>query len=87
MTYNRRGYGNRAPLTPPAELVGQFVTWSPKGQDGRRRAAVYGWCDAVDLDARTITLRIPQEVSPWQPNPERVVTLALSAGPFRVVSR
>lgn len=83
MSYGyRRGYTNRAPLTPPAELVGKLVRWSPKRADGKRNPAVTGWVDAFDSEARTLTIRVPQETSYWQPNPERVVTVPLSSGPF-----
>lgn len=85
MTYYRRG-ATRAPLTPPAELVGRLVGWRPKDAQGRRMAEVLGWCDSHDAEARTLTVRVPVAASPWSPASERIVTVKLSSGPFRVLS-
>lgn len=82
MTYYRRQYSNRPPLTPPAELVSHFVKWRPKGTDGTRGATVYGTVRAFNGEARTLSIEVRQETSPWQPNPTRTVEIPLSHGPF-----
>lgn len=84
MAYYRRNT-SRAPLTPPAELVGHRVSWQPKGRDGKRSARQLGHVDAYDAEARTLTITVQQAVSMWQPNPERTVTIPLSSGPFTLV--
>jgi len=86
MAYNPMAYNrprrSRAPLTPPAELVGHRVTWRPKRPDGTRTAAVTGTVQSFDADARTLTIRVQQSVSMWQPHPHRDITVPLSTGPF-----
>jgi hypothetical protein len=84
MSYYRGSRAYRAPLTPPAELIGHTVSWQPKTPDGRRTAKVHGHVTAYDATARTLTLEIQQPVSMWQPNPTRTVTVSLSAGPFTI---
>ena len=75
----------RSALTPPAELVGQLVSWTPKDARGRRTtrqtARVTGW----DPAARTLTVEQSKEVSPWSPNPTRTARVPLSHGPFTPV--
>jgi hypothetical protein len=71
-----------SPLTPPAELVGQSVSWRPRGRDGRRSAVVVGRVESFDADARELVITVQQAVSAWQPNPERTVRVPLSQGPF-----
>ncbi len=83
MPYRR--YTRQAPLTPPAELVGQMVKWRPKGTDGTRGATVYGRVQSFDADARALVIRVDQAVSMWQPNPHRDVTIPLSSGPFTAI--
>lgn len=82
MPYNRR---NSSPLTPPAELVGKFVTW-PRKRDGKRVGSNYGTCDAFDAESKTLTLRVAVEATPWNGGKsERVVQIPLSSGPFSIV--
>ena len=85
MAYYRRT-SSRPPLTPPADLVGQRVSWRPKDRTGKRMGRQLGYVTAYDPDARTLTLSVQQAVSMWQPNPERSVTVPLSSGPFTVAA-
>jgi hypothetical protein len=82
MAYHRTRRRARTPLTPPAELVGQRVTWRPKRPDGTRTPAVYGYVQSADETARTLTIRVQQTVTAWQPHPHQDITVSLSQGPF-----
>lgn len=83
MAYYRN---SRSPLTPPADLIGQRVSWRPKGADGKRHPAVYGRVASYDAAARTLTITVQLTVSAWQTKPERDVTVPLSSGPFTPTS-
>lgn len=80
MTDGRR---NRSTLTPLADLVGHRVTWRPKGPSGSRGGPVSGVVQSFDADARTLTIRVPQSVTMWQPHPHRDVTVPCTQGPFQ----
>ena len=75
----------RSPLTPPAELVGHLVAWTPKDAQGKRTARQAARVTAYDAEARTLTVEQSKPVSPWSPEPTRVATIPLSSGPFTLV--
>jgi hypothetical protein len=76
---------NRSPLTPPTDLVGQRVRWSPKDAQGTRMAAQIATVTAYDPAARTLTVEQSKPVSPWSPEPTRTATIPLSHGPFTII--
>lgn len=84
MSYYGRRPANRAPLTPPADLVGHYVSWRPKGADGKRYPTVRGHVDSYDAEARMLVITTQREVSMWQSEPTRTDRIALSHGPFTV---
>jgi hypothetical protein len=82
----RYGRTGRAPLTPPADLVGHRVSWRPKSATtGQRYPAQYGRVDGFDPAAKTLSITVQQPTSAWQTNPERTVVVPLSSGPFTIV--
>jgi hypothetical protein len=80
----RRRRSNRSRLTPPAELVGNLVTWTPKDARGRRTTRQVATVTGYDPAARTLTVEQSKPVSPWSPAPTRVATVPLSHGPFTI---
>lgn len=85
--YRGRSGSQRSALTPPAELVGQVVTWSVRDAQGRRSTGrIRGRVVGFDAAARALSVEISQQVSMWQPNPTRTVTIPLAHGPFAVGS-
>jgi hypothetical protein len=74
----------RSRLTPPAELVGNLVAWTPKDARGQRTTRQVATVTGYDPAARTLTVEQSKPVSPWSPEPTRVATVPLSHGPFTV---
>lgn len=74
---------SRSTLTPLADLVGRRVTWRPKTPSGTRSGPVSGVVQSFDAAARTLTIRVPQSVTMWQPHPHRDLTVPCAQGPFQ----
>lgn len=76
----------RPPLTPPADLVGRWVTWTPRDTRGHRTTRQTARVLAWNPDTRLLTVEQSKPVSPWSPEPTRTAVVPLHHGPFTPVS-